>query len=95
MKASKRKISMRERIKTLEDTVNNMAMGTINSLVRAVSVLGSTFEEYIARGTYIFPPKPSMRLITNIFEYCSTEMPNFNTISISGNSSRKTHKPPS
>ena len=48
MKASKRKISMRERIKTLEDTVNNMAMGTINSLVRAVSVLGSTFEEYIA-----------------------------------------------
>ena len=39
---------MRERIKTLEDTVNNMAMGTINSLVRAVSVLGSTFEEYIA-----------------------------------------------
>ena len=48
MKASKRKISMRERIKTLEDTVNNMAMGTINSLVRAVSVLGGTFEEYIA-----------------------------------------------
>jgi hypothetical protein len=48
VKASKRKISMRERIKTLEDTVNNMAMGTINSLVRAVSVLGSTFEEYIA-----------------------------------------------
>ncbi|MAC52037.1 MAG: hypothetical protein CME31_05795 [Gimesia sp.] len=48
MNTSKRKISMRERIKTLEDTVNNMTMGTINSLVRAVSVLGSTFEEYIA-----------------------------------------------
>lgn len=42
MNASKRKISMRERIKTLEDTVNNMTMGTINSLVRAISVLGST-----------------------------------------------------
>ena len=48
MKASKRTISMRVRIKTVEDTVNNMAMGTINSLVRAVSVLGGTFEEYIA-----------------------------------------------
>ena len=48
MKASKRKISMRERIKTLEITVNSMTVGTINSLVRAVSVLGSTFEEYIA-----------------------------------------------
>ena len=48
MNVSKRKISMRERIKTLEDTVNNMTMGTINSLVRAISVLGSTFEEYIA-----------------------------------------------
>ena len=48
MNTSKRKISMRERIKTLENTVNNMTMGTINSLVRAVSVLGSTFEEYIA-----------------------------------------------
>ena len=48
MKASKRKISMRERIRTLEITVNSMTVGTINSLVRAVSVLGSTFEEYIA-----------------------------------------------
>lgn len=48
MKASKRKISMRERIKTLEITVNSMTAGTINSLVRAVSILGSTFEEYIA-----------------------------------------------
>ena len=48
MKASKRKISMRERIKKLEDTVNGLTMVTINSMVRAVSVLGSTFEEYIA-----------------------------------------------
>ena len=50
MKASKRKISMRERIKTLEITVNSMMVGTINSLVRAVSVLGSTFEEYVCFG---------------------------------------------
>ena len=48
MNASKRKISMRERIKNLEDAVHNMSMGTIASLVRTVSVLGSTFEEYIA-----------------------------------------------
>ena len=41
-------------------------------------------KEYIARGTYIFPPAPSMRLITNIFEYCSKEVPKWNTISISG-----------
>jgi len=41
-------------------------------------------KEYAARGTYIFPPKPSMRLITNIFEYCSKNVPNWNTISISG-----------
>ena len=39
---------MRERIKKLEDTVNGLTMVTINSMVRAVSVLGSTFEEYIA-----------------------------------------------
>ena len=47
MNASKRKISMRERIKNLENIVNNMSMGTIASLVRTVSILGSTFEEYI------------------------------------------------
>ncbi len=41
-------------------------------------------KEYIARGTYIFPPGPSMRLVTDTFAYCSAEMPNFNTISISG-----------
>ena len=41
-------------------------------------------KEYAARGTYIFPPKPSMRLITNIFEYCSQYVPKWNTISISG-----------
>ena len=41
-------------------------------------------KEYIARGTYIFPPGPSLRLITDVFEWCSTEMPKWNTISISG-----------
>lgn len=41
-------------------------------------------KEYIARGTYIFPPEPSLRLITDLFEYCSEEMPKWNTISISG-----------
>ncbi len=41
-------------------------------------------KEYIARGTYIFPPDPSLRLITDLFEFCSEEMPRWNTISISG-----------
>src|SRR5690349_18559329 len=41
-------------------------------------------KEYAARGTYIYPPKPSMRIITDIFEWCSNEIPKWNTISISG-----------
>ena len=41
-------------------------------------------KEYIARGTYIFPPRPSMRLVTDIFEFCARELPRWNTISISG-----------
>ena len=41
-------------------------------------------KEYIARGTYIYPPAPSLRLVTNIFEFCAREVPNWNTISISG-----------
>jgi len=48
VKVNKRKLSMRERIKILEDTVSSMKMETISSLIRAVSVLGSTFEEYIS-----------------------------------------------
>jgi methylmalonyl-CoA mutase N-terminal domain/subunit len=48
------------------------------------TVQNDLLKEYIARGTYIFPPKPSMRIITNIFEYCSKEIPKWNTISISG-----------
>jgi len=48
------------------------------------TIQNDILKEYVARGTYIFPPKPSMRLITNIFEYCSKEIPKWNTISISG-----------
>lgn len=48
------------------------------------TIQNDILKEYIARGTYIFPPKPSVRLITNIFDYCSKEVPNWNTISISG-----------
>lgn len=48
------------------------------------TIQNDILKEYIARGTYIFPPKSSMRLITNIFEYCSKEVPKWNTISISG-----------
>jgi len=48
------------------------------------TVQNDILKEYIARGTYIFPPRPSMRLVTDLFAYCSSEMPNWNTISISG-----------
>lgn len=48
------------------------------------TIQNDILKEYAARGTYIFPPKPSMRLITNIFEYCSQNVPKWNTISISG-----------
>lgn len=48
------------------------------------TIQNDILKEYMARGTYIFPPKPSLRLITNIFEYCSAEVPKWNTISISG-----------
>ena len=48
------------------------------------TVQNDILKEYIARGTYIYPPKASMRLITNIFEYCKKEVPRWNTISISG-----------
>lgn len=48
------------------------------------TIQNDILKEYIARGTYIYPPKPSMRLITNIFEYCAKHVPKWNTISISG-----------
>src|SRR5947199_5231453 len=48
------------------------------------TVQNDILKEYIARGTYIFPPEPSMRLVTDTFAYCRAELPAFNTISISG-----------
>lgn len=48
------------------------------------TVQNDILKEYVARGTYIFPPEPSMRLVTDIFEYCSQNIPSWNTISISG-----------
>lgn len=64
-----------------------VAMGQKQGLEE--SKLGGTIQndvlkEYVARGMYIFPPKPSMRMVTDIFEYCSRHMPYWNTISISG-----------
>ena len=54
--------------------------------IRALSgtVQNDILKEYIARGTYIYPPKPSMRIITDLFQYCAAEVPRWNTISISG-----------
>jgi methylmalonyl-CoA mutase N-terminal domain/subunit len=48
------------------------------------TVQNDILKEYAARGTYIFPPQPSMRLTTDLFAYCAAELPNWNTISISG-----------
>jgi len=50
----------------------------------AGTIQNDILKEYAARGTYIYPPAPSMRIITDLFEWCSTEMPKWNTISISG-----------
>ncbi len=56
--------------------------------VARAAISGTTqndiLKEYIARGTYIYPPRPSMRLVTDLFEFCSRELPRWNTISISG-----------
>ncbi|OPX35667.1 methylmalonyl-CoA mutase [candidate division KSB1 bacterium 4484_188] len=48
------------------------------------TIQNDILKEYIARGTYIFPPEPSMRIITDIFQFCNQELPRWNTISISG-----------
>ncbi|MEJ2543538.1 MAG: methylmalonyl-CoA mutase family protein, partial [Calditrichaceae bacterium] len=48
------------------------------------TIQNDILKEYVARGTYIFPPEPSLRLVTNVFEYCSKEIPKWNSISISG-----------
>ena len=57
--------------------------GVSQSQVRG-TIQNDILKEYIARGTHIFPPGPSMRLITDIFEHCAQEIPSWNTISISG-----------
>ena len=48
------------------------------------TIQNDILKEYIARGTYIYPPRPSMRLITDVFQYCQADIPRWNTISISG-----------
>jgi methylmalonyl-CoA mutase N-terminal domain/subunit len=48
------------------------------------TVQNDILKEYVARGTYIYPPKPSLRLVADVIEYCSKNLPRFNTISISG-----------
>jgi methylmalonyl-CoA mutase N-terminal domain/subunit len=48
------------------------------------TIQNDILKEYVARGTYIYPPRPSMRLVVDTFSYCAQEMPNWNTISISG-----------
>lgn len=56
----------------------------VDSTRLAGTIQNDVLKEYIARGTYIYPPKESLRLISDIFAYCSKEMPRWNTISISG-----------
>lgn len=56
----------------------------LSPVVLSGTIQNDILKEYAARGTYIYPPKPSMRIITDIFEWCSREMPKWNTISISG-----------
>src|ERR1041385_762232 len=53
---------------------------------RALSgtIQNDILKEYVARGTYIYPPRPSLRIVTDIFAFCERELPNWNTISISG-----------
>ena len=57
----------------------NVSFGKVQGTIQ-----NDILKEYIARGTYIYPPKPSLRLITDTFAFCAAEVPNWNTISISG-----------
>lgn len=68
-------LSMYIAVAEKQGTPMNALSGTIQNDI---------LKEYMARGTYIFPPKPSMRLITDIFKFCSENIPKWNTISISG-----------
>ena len=56
----------------------------VSTQVLEGTIQNDILKEYIARGTYIYPPKPSMRLIVDVFKYCAKEVPRWNTISISG-----------
>ncbi|MFX1288836.1 MAG: methylmalonyl-CoA mutase, partial [Promethearchaeota archaeon] len=56
----------------------------VNASQLTGTVQNDILKEYVARGTYIFPPKPSLRLVADVIEYCSENLPRFNTISISG-----------
>jgi methylmalonyl-CoA mutase N-terminal domain/subunit len=56
----------------------------VDPAVISGTIQNDLLKEYIARGTYVYPPRPSMRIITDIFEYCSKHIPKWNTISISG-----------
>ncbi len=58
-----------------QGVASNLLSGTVQNDI---------LKEYIARGTYIYPPRPSLRIVTDIFDYCAREVPKWNTISISG-----------
>ena len=59
------------------------------------TIQNDILKEYVARGTYVYPPRPSMRIVTDIFSWCAKNMPQWNTISISGTTSAKPDRPPS
>ena len=56
----------------------------VNPTALSGTTQNDILKEYIARGTYIFPPRPSLRIVTDVFAFCEQELPNWNTISISG-----------
>jgi len=56
----------------------------VDPAVLSGTIQNDVLKEYVARGTYIYPPRPSLRIVTDVFAYCDRELPNWNTISISG-----------
>jgi methylmalonyl-CoA mutase N-terminal domain/subunit len=56
----------------------------VSASVLSGTIQNDILKEYVARGTYIYPPRPSLRIVTDVFAYCEREVPNWNTISISG-----------
>jgi methylmalonyl-CoA mutase N-terminal domain/subunit len=59
------------------------------------TVQNDILKEYVARGTYIYPPRPSLRIVTDIIAFCERELPQWNTISISGYHIARRDRPPS